>query len=305
MMFGFSSIVSAQGADVMQSVATLQSEEVMLSAATLPQCLPFDFSLPISSTRGASEEVVLVQAFLKDIAGHSSLEVTGKFDDATVAAVISFQETYSQDILAPWGLTKGTGIVNMLTEKKMNEVVCGVTVALTAEKEAAFFAMANQPGGSNLDSIAFVNKGVVAGASTSVEGEIFAGEISATSTVIAATAPVDDIVATLEQENSSRGFSVFDAFNSTRGMTTLASAVFAVPHTQDAVMGLLFLVVLAVALYSLSQIFSWDMAIVFAIGAVIALAIVLLVGALFLVVPLFAGFVISYIFFHRKQVTKA
>jgi len=52
-------------------------------------------------------------------------EVTGYFGPKTKEAVIRFQEKYAEDILEPWGFTKGTGVVRKTTRAKLNEVCFG------------------------------------------------------------------------------------------------------------------------------------------------------------------------------------
>jgi hypothetical protein len=51
--------------------------------------------------------------------GHETNIVGAK----TKAAVIKFQEKYKQDILAPVGLSKGTGIISTMTIKKINQLL--------------------------------------------------------------------------------------------------------------------------------------------------------------------------------------
>lgn len=52
-------------------------------------------------------------------------KVTGFFDQTTKAAVIKFQEKYSQEILQPGGLKEGTGVVSKNTRNKLNKL-CGI-----------------------------------------------------------------------------------------------------------------------------------------------------------------------------------
>jgi peptidoglycan hydrolase-like protein with peptidoglycan-binding domain len=69
------------------------------------------------------EEVKLLQMWLaKDSDIYPEGIVSGYFGYLTRRALIKFQEKYASDILAPQGLSKGTGIVDALTRKKLNEI---------------------------------------------------------------------------------------------------------------------------------------------------------------------------------------
>jgi len=52
-------------------------------------------------------------------------EITGLFGEKTEAAVVRFQEKYSDDILKPGGFNQGTGLVAKSTRAKLNDVCFG------------------------------------------------------------------------------------------------------------------------------------------------------------------------------------
>ena len=75
------------------------------------------------------DEARLLQAWLaKDRDVYPEGIVSGWFGPLTRAAVIRFQEKYASDILGPQGLSKGTGIVDGLTRKKLNDMYKGSTL---------------------------------------------------------------------------------------------------------------------------------------------------------------------------------
>ena len=60
---------------------------------------------------------------LTDSGPGSSGSETSYFGPLTKRAVIRFQEKYSQDVLAPWGFTSGTGYVGQTTREKLNSIL--------------------------------------------------------------------------------------------------------------------------------------------------------------------------------------
>ncbi len=72
-----------------------------------------------------NQEVSCLQEFLKAQGAEIYPEglVTGNFLSLTEVAVIRFQEKYAEDILASWGIEKGTGFVGTTTRAKMNEIL--------------------------------------------------------------------------------------------------------------------------------------------------------------------------------------
>ena len=78
-----------------------------------------------------SDQIKYLQVFLNSDpdtrlaeTGVGSLgQETNYFGPLTKVAAIKFQEKYTGDILAPWGLTEGTGLVEKTTRAKMNKIL--------------------------------------------------------------------------------------------------------------------------------------------------------------------------------------
>lgn len=76
-----------------------------------------------------------LEAFLNVFEGFN-LSINGVYEEHDYNAVVTFQERYAEDILAPWGYTKGTGHVYYTTQKKINEIFCPRPFPLTDEQLA-------------------------------------------------------------------------------------------------------------------------------------------------------------------------
>lgn len=82
----------------------------------------FQFKSTLSLNSEGKEVEELQKCLAKDKEIYPEGEITGHFGPKTKEAVIKFQEKYSQDILQPSKLEKGTGEVKQATREKLNEV---------------------------------------------------------------------------------------------------------------------------------------------------------------------------------------
>ena len=87
--------------------------------------------MSLGATDNNPSEVKKLQTFLRDYEGFSGLQVTGVYDLATFNDVEQFQAKYATAILAPWGFTAPTGIVNRTTVAEINLIYCGITRPVT------------------------------------------------------------------------------------------------------------------------------------------------------------------------------
>ncbi len=91
----------------------------------------FEFTKDLN-TGSQGEEVRQLQKCLAENEFYQADEITGFYGDETKSAVINFQEEFSDQILDPWGFSKGTGMVAKSTRAKLNEL-CSFTPGITAE----------------------------------------------------------------------------------------------------------------------------------------------------------------------------
>jgi hypothetical protein len=152
---------------VVSPLAILAAADV--SSTTCPYINSF---ITVNGTNDAVE-VARLQAFLNTSEG-AALAVTGIYNAATQDAVAIFQLKHSADILAPWNQTEASKNVYFTTKKKINELVCGGSFALTP---------------AELAEIAQTRDAVVSGApvgtgTTGATGVI--GSVNSTSTTLTA-----------------------------------------------------------------------------------------------------------------------
>ncbi len=94
------------------------SEETMLQMIEFKSEITEELDM---GSRGV--EVEILQTWLaKDIKIYPDRLITGYFGSLSKEAVIRFQQKYPDEILKPWGLTEGTGIVDQATKEKLNSV---------------------------------------------------------------------------------------------------------------------------------------------------------------------------------------
>lgn len=82
----------------------------------------FQFKSELRVGSQGKEVEELQKCLAKDPQIYPEGEVTGYFGQKTKEAVIKFQEKYKEDILRPFGLENGNGIVKEKTREKLNQV---------------------------------------------------------------------------------------------------------------------------------------------------------------------------------------
>lgn len=133
-------------ADLSQQITELQERVLLLQSKVKalqqqgPDVQKFAlFSFDINLFVGNSGEIVTqLQEALTDNGVYSG-PVTGYFGPLTKGGVVAFQEKYAADILAPLGLTRGTGYFGPSTRKKLNILNTLIDVnALATDTEVTF-----------------------------------------------------------------------------------------------------------------------------------------------------------------------
>lgn len=124
-------IADDKAAEARAAVKTLEAEKGTTPAA--PAATSCNFTRDLK-TGASGADVKELQKLLNGKgytvaatgAGSAGME-TEYYGPATAAAVAKMQEAFAADILAPLGLTKGTGFFGAATRKVVNEKVCATT----------------------------------------------------------------------------------------------------------------------------------------------------------------------------------
>jgi len=115
----------SKGTGVVDEYTRIKLNELYAQSGIIPPVREITTDLRYGSH---GDEVRLLQSWLaKDKDVYPQGIVSGWFGPLTRAAVIRFQEKYASEILAPQGLSKGTGVVDALTRKKLNELYKNIT----------------------------------------------------------------------------------------------------------------------------------------------------------------------------------
>ncbi len=93
---------------------------------TVKKELAFQFKTDLKDGSKGKDVEFLQQCLANPPAGGPEVypegRITGELGSQTKNAVIKFQEKYAKDILQPFGLTEGTGLVSKATRAKLNEI---------------------------------------------------------------------------------------------------------------------------------------------------------------------------------------
>ena len=107
--------------DILEKAGYLMTDQGVREK-TVKKELSFTFKSTLVVGSQGAEVKELQKCLSKDHEIYPEGNISGYFGSQTKAAVIRFQEKYKEDILSPFGLTKGTGDVKSKTREKLNEV---------------------------------------------------------------------------------------------------------------------------------------------------------------------------------------
>ena len=119
-------------ADLIQQIAVLQAEFVKLTGGETSENVPAGFTFDKNLKKGMADGDVKYLQIVLNSNSATRLSASGVgspgqettyFGVLTEAAVIKFQELYGSEVLAGYGLTKGTGFVGQTTRAKLNSLL--------------------------------------------------------------------------------------------------------------------------------------------------------------------------------------
>jgi len=118
----------AQLAELQSQLAALQGGDSGVTISGIPEGFTFEKNLAMgmSDTDVKYLQIVLnsdPDTQLAESGAGSPGNETSYFGPLTKAAVVKFQEKYADEVLAPWGLTSGTGFVGSTTRDKLNSLL--------------------------------------------------------------------------------------------------------------------------------------------------------------------------------------
>ena len=111
---------NSEKAQALLEKAGLQKKDDKWVQVTKAVSTEFKSELKLGSK--GTEVTALQTCLSQDPEVYPEGQITGYFGAQTKEAVIRFQEKYKEDILAPGGLTQGTGTVSKNTRAKLNEI---------------------------------------------------------------------------------------------------------------------------------------------------------------------------------------
>ncbi len=106
-----------QTTNALQPVKTITPTTPSPVVPQPPKCTPY---ISAAEAKNAAQNT----AVIKKIQSFLGVKASGTYGSLTKNAVRAFQETYTQDILLPAGLQKGTGTAGPLTIAKINQLKC-------------------------------------------------------------------------------------------------------------------------------------------------------------------------------------